>query len=121
MDIFYLIIIIIIVYAAISAAINGKKLKVTLYLGIILVFSSILYVFYEGRSFYSIDKRDFTIWKTYDGCYIMPFRYWGLSKPNKNYLRLSTLEPLTFLFLMIVLCLFLPTLIEMVMQILNVI
>ena len=91
MDIFYLIIIIIIVYAAISATINGRKLKVTLYLGIILFFSSILYVFYEGRSFYSIDKRDFTIWKTYDGCYIMPFRYWGLSKPNKNYLRLSNI------------------------------
>ena len=56
-----------------------------------LCFSSILYVFYEGRSFYSIHKKNFTIWKTYSGCYIMPYRYWGLCKPNKNYLRLSNI------------------------------
>ena len=54
MDIFYLIIII---YAAICLAIKGRKLKVTLYIGAILFFSSILYVFYEGRSFYSIHKN----------------------------------------------------------------
>ena len=43
MDIFYLIIIIMIVYAAICLAIKGRKLKVTLYIGAILFFSSILY------------------------------------------------------------------------------
>ena len=91
MDIFYLIIIIMIVYAAICLAIKGRKLKVTLYIGAILFFSSILYVFYEGRTFYSIHKKNFTIWKTYSGCYIMPYRYWGLCKPNKNYLRLSNI------------------------------
>ncbi len=49
------------------------------------------------RSFHTINGVTFTIWKTSTGCYIMPYRYFGLSDPPKDYLKVANLAYLTII------------------------
>ena len=44
---------------------------------------------YFNRKFYSAGDVHFTVWRTNGKCYVMPYRYWGLTLPKKNYLTLS--------------------------------
>lgn len=42
---------------------------------------------YEKRIYYSINNHYVTVWKTFGGtCYIIPGKYFGLTKPNKNFI-----------------------------------
>lgn len=68
-----------------------KKKIFFFYLCFIAFMSSIIFAFYESRNFYSIGDMDFTVWKTWHGCYIIPFQYFGICKPQKDYLKLSNI------------------------------
>ena len=56
---------------------------------IILIVS--LMLFYESRHFYKIGDRTLTVWKTNNGCFVIPYSYYGILPPQKNYLRLSNI------------------------------
>jgi hypothetical protein len=51
----------------------------------------LLFIFFQYRHFYRVGDMDFTFWKTGNGCYIIPYRYWGLTIPKTNYMRASNL------------------------------
>ena len=56
---------------------------------IILIVS--LMLFYESRHFYKIGDRTLTVWKTNNGCFVIPYSYYGILPPQKNYLKLSNI------------------------------
>lgn len=56
---------------------------------IILIVS--LMLFYESRHFYKIGDRTLTVWKTNNGCFVIPYSYYGIIPPQKNYLKLSNI------------------------------
>jgi len=41
----------------------------------------------QYRHFYEVDNITFTFWKTKYGCYIMPYKYLGITIPKNNYMR----------------------------------
>ena len=48
---------------------------------IILIVS--LMLFYESRHFYKIGDRTLTVWKTNNGCFVIPYSYYETSaKPS---------------------------------------
>jgi hypothetical protein len=75
----------------VAFAFKWKKKNAFLCFSAFIFISAIILIFYLHRSFYSVGGINFTVWKTYAGCYVMPYRYWGICKPNNNYLRLSNI------------------------------
>lgn len=68
---------------------EGKVLK-----SFLLVFCIFLFILFGAawyRSFYIINEVEFTVWKTHRGCYIIPYKYWGVLPPKDNYLRISNI------------------------------
>lgn len=55
------------------------------------IFVFILFSTVWHRSFYIINEVEFTVWKTYRGCYIIPYKYVGALPPKDNYLRISNI------------------------------
>lgn len=48
------------------------------------------FIWKQYRHFYQVDDVTFTAWKTSEGyCYITPYKYWGVSPPKNNYIKLS--------------------------------
>ena len=61
-----------------------------LFLVIILIFVWIALSQY--RHFYNVGNMTFTVWKTGNGyCYITPYKYWSVTIPNTNYIRVPNL------------------------------
>lgn len=55
---------------------------------IILSIILLIFVYMEYRQFYRVDDMTFTVWRKYGGyCYITPYRYWGLSAPENDYIK----------------------------------
>lgn len=52
-------------------------------LTLLILFISIL----QYRHFYQVGDVVFTFWKTTSGCYIMPYKYRGLTIPKNNYMK----------------------------------
>jgi len=46
-------------------------------------------LFSQYRHFYRVGNMDFTFWKTSNGCYIMPYKFFGISIPKNNYMKAS--------------------------------
>lgn len=61
-------------------------------IGIFILFLFLLFII-NGlyRHFYKIGDIDFTFWKTGKGCYITPYKYWGITPPEENYMKASNL------------------------------
>lgn len=49
-----------------------------------VIFIVLLYT-YLNRHFFVIGNKDFTFWRSSKGCYIMPYKYFGIFPPKKNY------------------------------------
>ena len=46
----------------------------------------------QYRHFYQVGNVTLTVWKKWGGyCYITPYKYWGISAPEKNYIKMSNL------------------------------
>jgi len=41
----------------------------------------------QYRGFFEVENITFTFWTTLDGCYIMPYKYQGITKPKDNYMK----------------------------------
>lgn len=67
-----------------------RKGKKSFLLGL-CIFASVLFSVIWYRTFYVINEVEFTVWKTYKGCYITPYKYWGVLPPEDNYLRISNI------------------------------
>ncbi len=54
----------------------------------VLFFIAIIIWLFECRKFYFLgDENCVTVWKTFGGkCYIIPYRYYGVFKPNGSYI-----------------------------------
>ena len=61
--------------------------KILIWSFFIIIPLIILTVFFQYRHFYKIENIVFTFWKTRNGCYIMPYKYCGLTIPKDNYLK----------------------------------
>lgn len=69
---------------------RGRKVHKTFLLGF-GIFAFVLFRVFWYRTFYTINEVEFTVWKTYKGCYITPYKYWGVLPPKDNYLRISNI------------------------------
>ena len=69
---------------------RGGKVHKTFLLGF-CIFAFVLFRVVWYRTFYIINEVEFTVWKTYKGCYIIPYKYWGVLPPKDNYLRISNI------------------------------
>lgn len=69
---------------------RGGKVKKSFLLGL-CIFASVLFSVIWYRTFYVINEVELTVWKTYKGCYITPYKYWGVLPPKDNYLRISNI------------------------------
>ena len=69
---------------------RGGKVHKTFLLGF-CIFAFVLFRVFWYRTFYIINEVEFTVWKTYKGCYITPYKYWGVLPPKDNYLRISNI------------------------------
>lgn len=69
---------------------SHKKLIIT-----ILCVASLVFAWSQYRHFYKVNDQEFTVWKTKNGCYIMPYKYWGITLPKENYISISNLGSLT--------------------------
>ena len=56
---------------------------------ILLVISMFWFIDFEMRDYRKIGDRNFTFWKTDNGCYIMPYKYRKLWYPQKDYMLAS--------------------------------
>lgn len=56
-------------------------------LSILIILILLLVVEFQYRHFYKVGNMDFTFWKTGKGCYIMPYKYWGVTIPKDNYMK----------------------------------
>jgi hypothetical protein len=56
----------------------------------------LLVAFGEARNFYCIgDNKCVTVWKTYNNtCYVVPGKYYGLTKPSGNYILTTNISNL---------------------------
>ena len=51
-----------------------------------------IFIWNQYRHFYHVGNMTFTVWKKYGGyCYITPYKYWGISAPKKDYIKLSNI------------------------------
>lgn len=67
----------------------------------ILIFSAlILALWVESRKFFCLSNRNcVTIWKTYNNvCYIIPGKYYGLTKPAGNFIESTNTNNITLYF-----------------------
>ncbi|WP_111629493.1 hypothetical protein [Larkinella arboricola] len=60
-------------------------------LGIIILLIAAFVVWVEqSRSFYCLSEDIcITVWKRSSGCYIIPYKYYGVFKPTNNYIKTS--------------------------------
>jgi hypothetical protein len=60
---------------------------------ILLVFGLLVIWFLEGRRFYCLENgKCITLWKFSNGTsYIMPYKYYGLTKPSDNYVETKSI------------------------------
>jgi hypothetical protein len=73
---------------------NDKKKKVGCSIGclsVILILLSVSVIFFQYRHFYKVGCVDFTFWKTGNGCYITPYKYYGVTIPKDNYMKAGNL------------------------------
>jgi hypothetical protein len=68
---------------------SGKMKKRCLFgiIFIITIFSLSLVFFHQYRYFYKVGDITFTFWKTRNGCYILPYKYLGITIPKNNYIK----------------------------------
>ena len=69
---------------------RGGKVQKSFLFGF-CIFAFVLFRVFWYRTFYIINEVEFTVWKTYKGCYITPYKYWGVLPPKDNYLRISNI------------------------------
>ena len=69
---------------------RGGKVQKSFLLGFCM-FAFVLFRVFWYWTFYIINEVEFTVWKTYKGCYITPYKYWGVLPPEDNYLRISNI------------------------------
>jgi hypothetical protein len=68
---------------------KNKRKKEKYWIISIILFLLFIYA-NERRSFYYTEEgKCFTVWKTIDDCFIMPYKYYGLLKPSDNYIKTS--------------------------------
>lgn len=66
-----------------------KKLFILIML-VVLSIGTLVFSFCQFRYFYRVDNMTFTVWKKLGGyCYVLPYRYWGLFSPVKDYIKMS--------------------------------
>ena len=54
--------------------------------------SLLVFIYTQYRNFYTVNDVTFTVWKRYGGyCYIMPYRYLGVTKPKSDYIIASNI------------------------------
>ncbi len=65
---------------------------------LLLIFLLVFLWFNQSRSFYCIGSdRCITVWKRLGNvCYIIPYKYYGLSPLKQNYIKLSNTADITF-------------------------
>ena len=63
---------------------RGGKVQKSFLLGF-CIFASVLFSVIWYRTFYVINDVEFTVWKTYKGCYITPYKYWGEKIKSLNH------------------------------------
>ena len=51
----------------------------------------LIFIFFQYRHFYKVGDMDFTFWKTGNGCYIMPYKYFGLTIPQDNFMKAANM------------------------------
>lgn len=57
---------------------------------VVLSIGTLAFSFCQFRHFYRVDNMIFTVWKKVGGyCYVIPYRYWGLFSPAKDYIKMS--------------------------------
>ena len=69
---------------------NKKKRYLLGVLFIIIILFLIIFIF-QYRHYYKVDNIIFTFWKTKNGCYIMPYKYFGMTIPKNNYMIASNI------------------------------
>lgn len=58
--------------------------------------SGAIITYQQYRHFYTFAGHDFTVWKRWGGtCYLMPYKYKGLSLPETDYMTLSNVGDAT--------------------------
>lgn len=72
-----------------------KKIFKIFAFGITLISISLL-ILGQIRSFYQVGDFTFTVWKNLGGtCYIMPYKYYGIFPPKKNFITTPNLGGIT--------------------------
>ena len=71
-----------------------KKKIVFRIIGLLLILLPFSCTFYllEYKFYYTVEDVTFTFWNTFNGCYIMPYKYTGLLFPKDNYMIVSPLD-----------------------------
>lgn len=70
----------------------GNKLNKGFLLALLLLFigcTSVYLIKNQYRNFYKINNSTFTIWHTPNGYYVLPYKYFGITYPKRNYLLSS--------------------------------
>jgi len=55
----------------------------------LLVITFLIFLLFQNRQFCKVDDVTFTIFKTRNGAYVIPYRYYGFSAPKEDYIRTS--------------------------------
>jgi hypothetical protein len=68
------------------------------WLAIIAVLASVFFII-EDRKFIRINEKKYiTVWKIFGRCFIMPYKYYGLIRPDKNYIETTALNTVTIIY-----------------------
>lgn len=73
--------------------------KASKILGVLILIIVGLLIWYKlSRSFYCLDdNKCITVWKTSKGCYIIFRKYYGIRKPNDNFIKTTNTNAITLL------------------------
>ena len=66
---------------------KNKKILMPIIILLILIF--IIFGIIEKKYYTKFNEYDFTIWNTEYGCYVIPYKYYGLLKPSDDYILIK--------------------------------
>lgn len=73
--------------------------KFTLYSGLVFALFISGFCIGESRSFIRIDNKNYiTVWKIFGDCCIIPYKYYGITKPVNNYIRTTPFNTVTIIY-----------------------
>ena len=62
------------------------------FLFFVLCIIALIFTWKQYRHFYQVGNITLTVWKKWGGyCYITPHKYWGISAPENNYIKMRNL------------------------------